>query len=91
MNAAPDQYGVIGHPIAHSLSPRIHALFAEQTQQHLQYTALDVPPAQLEARVRNAEEALALVRAEFGEPGGEAEGGEKAGVEEGVDRRDPIA
>ena len=42
-----DRYTVIGHPIAHSQSPRIHTLFAEQTGQNLSYDATDILPTQL--------------------------------------------
>jgi shikimate dehydrogenase len=41
---APDQYGVIGHPIAHSWSPFIHGLFAKETAQNLVYRLFDVTP-----------------------------------------------
>ena len=47
-----DRYGVIGHPIAHSKSPVIHRLFAEQTRQDLSYEAFDIEPEQLGDRVR---------------------------------------
>src|SRR5262245_6110331 len=42
VNAAPDQYGVIGHPVAHSWSPFIHGLFARQTGESLVYRLHDV-------------------------------------------------
>lgn len=38
-----DQYAVFGHPVGHSLSPRIHRLFAEQTSQQMEYAAQEPP------------------------------------------------
>jgi len=38
-----NQYGVMGHPIQHSWSPKIHQLFATQTNQQLIYQAILVP------------------------------------------------
>ncbi|WP_045737699.1 shikimate dehydrogenase [Xanthomonas sp. MUS 060] len=35
------RFAVFGHPVAHSLSPRIHAAFAKQTGIAMQYEALD--------------------------------------------------
>lgn len=48
---APDQYGVVGHPISHSWSPFIHGLFARQTEQSLVYRLYDVPPENFRAYV----------------------------------------
>jgi len=41
---SPDNYAVMGYPIHHSKSPRIHALFAEETEQNMSYLAQEVRP-----------------------------------------------
>jgi shikimate dehydrogenase len=46
-----DQYGVVGHPVAHSWSPFIHGMFARQTAQALTYRLFDVSPEQFNERV----------------------------------------
>jgi len=38
-----DRYAVFGHPVGHSLSPRIHQLFAEETAQQLEYERIEPP------------------------------------------------
>src|SRR6185437_10432397 len=38
------RFAVFGHPIAHSLSPRLHARFAAQLGIELEYVATEAPP-----------------------------------------------
>lgn len=49
---APDRYVVIGNPVEHSKSPRIHTLFATQTAQKLNYDRLLAPIDGFVASVR---------------------------------------
>lgn len=47
-----DRYAVFGHPISHSRSPDIHARFAAQTRQTMEYRAMDVPAEVFETTLR---------------------------------------
>jgi len=50
-NTSVGHYAVFGNPIAHSKSPQIHALFARQTSQNMDYIAQQVPLDQFETAV----------------------------------------
>jgi len=42
--SASARYAVFGHPVAHSLSPQIHAEFARQCGVRMEYVAIDAAP-----------------------------------------------
>ncbi|MBU2872866.1 shikimate dehydrogenase [Marinobacter salexigens] len=50
-------YAVVGHPINHSKSPRIHSLFAKQTGEPVEYTAIQAPLEDFVGTVRQFFEA----------------------------------
>jgi len=57
MAAEPSRAGVIGHPIAHSRSPAMHAAAYAELGMDWEYVAVDVPPARLAEFVSDMERA----------------------------------
>lgn len=47
-----DRYAVVGYPVAHSRSPFIHGLFAEQTGQAVVYERMEIAPENFTHSVR---------------------------------------
>jgi shikimate dehydrogenase len=53
----PDRYAVIGHPVAHSKSPWIHARFAAVTGQEIEYGRIEPPLEGFEDAVKRFRDA----------------------------------
>jgi len=49
--STPLSFAVIGHPVAHSRSPQIHAAFARQFGIDLTYDRIDAEPSEFESTV----------------------------------------
>lgn len=81
-------YAVFGTPIAHSLSPRIHAAFAKQAGIDLEYTAIEAGPADFPASLEafaarggiGANVTLPLKQAAFALCGSTSERARRAGA-----------
>ncbi len=52
MDTALDQYGVVGHPVGHTLLPFIHGMFARETGQDISYRLYEVAFGEFHERVR---------------------------------------
>ena len=50
------KFAVVGHPIAHSKSPMIHRLFAEQFDLQLSYEKFDFLPDQFQFKLDELQE-----------------------------------
>jgi shikimate dehydrogenase len=48
-----DLYAVVGNPVSHSKSPRIHNLFAQQTGEQMEYIAIQAPLDAFETEVQS--------------------------------------
>ena len=46
------KFAVIGSPISHSLSPRIHSLFAEQAEIQISYEAIEIIEGDFNSKVK---------------------------------------
>lgn len=46
-----DRYALIGSPVYHSISPRVHSLFADQTDEVMDYVAIEMKPEEFFRRV----------------------------------------
>lgn len=53
MTYALFRFAVFGHPVAHSLSPRIHAAFGKQTGIALEYKAIDATQEEFATALKN--------------------------------------
>ena len=51
-----DHYAVVGNPVGHSLSPRIHRSFAEQTGQNISYRAIEIPIGSFASHIRKLQQ-----------------------------------
>ena len=45
------QFGLLGYPLGHTLSPQLHRLLAEQQGQQISYDLFAIPPEDFEQQV----------------------------------------